>query len=230
MLELRIREKTFTAIGDAPARTVFRDFALDVPAGQLCVIAGPSGVGKSTLLAIVSGLDRNWAGRIEGHAARIGFMFQTPRLLPWLSALRNVELAVPEHKGCARHWLNAVGLEGSVDVYPQRLSLGMARRVDLARALAIEPTLLLLDEPFASLDAANATHVAELLSAEANRRRMTVLLVSHELGLARELAHRVITLEGTPARIVRDVGVNRAVVSKGLAVGQELVSRSSTGA
>jgi ABC-type nitrate/sulfonate/bicarbonate transport system ATPase subunit len=204
MLSVAIAEKSFPAVGNAVARTVFREFALDVPTGQVCAIAGSSGVGKSTLLSIVAGLDREYRGSVTGNEQPVGFMFQTPRLLPWATALHNVELVAGRQTGSARRWLGAVGLEGSENVYPQRLSLGMARRVNLARALAVKPGLLLLDEPFASLDVATADRICGLLRRESVMRRMTVLLVSHELGLAAELADRIVLLEGSPARIVRD--------------------------
>lgn len=204
MLRVAITEKNFPGSGNAPARVVFRDLSLDVPAGEVCVVSGASGVGKSTLLSMIAGLDRDYRGSITGNEQPLGFMFQAPRLLPWASALRNVELVAGGHSERARHWLCAVGLEGSEHVYPERLSLGMAKRVNLARALAAQPALLLLDEPFASLDMSSARRICEVLRRESARRRVTILLVSHELGLAAEIADRMVKLEGAPARIVGD--------------------------
>lgn len=209
MIGIRIDEKVYPAAPGGSPRAVLAGFRLDVPTGQVCVIAGPSGIGKSTLLSIVAGLDTDFRGHVSGRPQPCGFMFQTPRLLPWATTLCNVELAVPGRLGEARRWLEAVGLRGSENVYPERLSLGMARRVGLASALAVRPALLLLDEPFASLDAAAAERVQALLRAEIRGRGMTVLLVTHDLALASPLADRLVVLDGVPARIVRDVGMSR---------------------
>ncbi|TPM29968.1 ATP-binding cassette domain-containing protein [Mesorhizobium sp. B2-3-4] len=208
MLRIRIEEKTFPG-DDDQRRTIFRALSLDIADGQVCVLTGASGVGKSTLLSIVSGADSEFRGSVSGRARPIGMLFQTPRLLPWLTALRNVELAIPGHAPDAARWLAAVGLKGHEQDYPQRLSGGMARRVALARALAVEPALLLLDEPFASLDEATAQAMRNLLRDSFAKRRPTTLLVTHDLAFASSLGDRVIVLEGPPARIVRDVAISR---------------------
>ncbi|AZO09455.1 ATP-binding cassette domain-containing protein [Mesorhizobium sp. M3A.F.Ca.ET.080.04.2.1] len=210
MLEIRIEAKAFPTQGGRKRRAIFRDFALDVPEGQVCVLAGPSGVGKSTLLSIVSGIDRGFGGTISGRALPVGMMFQTPRLLPWLTALRNIELAIPGREHEAPRWLAAVGLEDHGEDHPQRLSGGMARRVALARALAVEPALLLLDEPFASLDETTAEAMRLLLGGIFAKRRPTTLLVTHDLAHASALADRVVVLEGSPAGITRDVAIARS--------------------
>lgn len=204
VMRIWIDEKIYPAVAGAPPRPVLAGIELDVPEGQVCVISGPSGIGKSTLLSIVAGLDVEFRGDVSERPSPIGFMFQTPRLLPWASALRNVELAIPGNEADAPRWIEAVGLAGQENTYPERLSLGMARRVGLARALAVRPALLLLDEPFASLDAASARTIQEVLRSEIESRRMTILLVTHEMGFASELAHRIVVLDGAPARIVRD--------------------------
>ncbi|ESX19358.1 ABC transporter ATP-binding protein [Mesorhizobium sp. LNJC384A00] len=207
MLRIRIEDKTFPG-DDGQRRTIFRALSLDIADGQVCVLTGPSGVGKSTLLSIVSGVDREFRGSVSGRPLPIGMLFQTPRLLPWLTALRNVELAIPDRAPDAARWLAAVGLKGNEKSYPQRLSGGMARRVALARALAMEPALLLLDEPFASLDEATAQAMRCLLQDCFASRRTTTLLVTHDLAYASSLGDRVIVLEGSPARIVRDVAIS----------------------
>jgi len=208
MLAIRIEEKTFPG-HDAQPLTVFRSLSLDIADGEVCVLTGASGVGKSTLLSIVSGLDREFRGSVSGRPSPIGMLFQTPRLLPWLTALRNVEIAVPGRATDASRWLAAVGLTGHEQDYPQRLSGGMARRVALARALAVEPALLLLDEPFASLDETTAQAMRALLHSGFARRRPTTLMVTHDLANASSLGDRVIVLEGSPARVVRDVAISR---------------------
>ncbi|MER8578858.1 ABC transporter ATP-binding protein [Mesorhizobium sp. M1423] len=213
MLTIRIDEKSFPAIAGAQGRVVFQDFLLEVPDGQICVLGGPSGVGKSTLLSIVSGVDRDFRGTVTGRASPVGFMFQTPRLLPWLTALRNVELAIAGREADAGHWLAAVGLAGHENEYPQRLSGGMVRRVALARAIAVAPALLLLDEPFASLDNDTAAAMRLLLRDLIAKSGVTVLLVTHDFTHASPLADRIVVMEGTPARIVRDVAITRGMES-----------------
>lgn len=209
-LSVRIEDKTYRRANGA-SLPVFRDFALDVPAGEICAISGPSGIGKSTLLAIVAGLDRDFKGRVSGEVAPLGMAFQTPRLLPWLTARRNVELVMQGRNTDAGRWLEAVGLAGHEDVYPERLSVGMARRVAIARALAVEPALLLLDEPFASLDPAAAAVNVTLLKSTFAKRAMTVLLVTHDVEQVARLATRVVCLAGSPAQVVSDTMARRAL-------------------
>jgi ABC-type nitrate/sulfonate/bicarbonate transport system ATPase subunit len=205
-----IQRKVFPARADAPARLVFDRFALDLAEGEVCAIVGPSGIGKTSLLHIVAGLDRDFNGSVEGLPQVMGYLFQSPRLFPWRTARENLELVIPDHPERAGTWLAQVGLAGSENVYPQRLSLGMARRVSLARALAVEPELLLLDEPFSALDEATAKGMQNLVAAQLNRLRPATLLVTHHWHEAAALAHRVITLAGSPARIVDDRRIRSA--------------------
>ncbi|WP_457093149.1 ABC transporter ATP-binding protein [Microvirga sp. P5_D2] len=209
-MRIHIQQKIFPAWADAPARAVFDYFSLDLAEGDVCALVGPSGIGKSSLLHIVAGLDQDFIGSIEGRPETIGYLFQSPRLLPWRTVRENLELVIPEHPEKADAWLAQVGLAGTEDVYPQRLSLGMARRVSLARALAVEPKLLLLDEPFSALDEATAKRMQDLVAAQLKRLRPTTLLVTHHWHEAAALAHRVITLDGSPARIVDDRSIRPA--------------------
>jgi len=203
-LKIDIVEKTFPAREDAPERRIFDHFHLALEAGEICALTGPSGIGKSSLLQIVAGLDREFEGTVEGAPLPIGYLFQNPRLLPWRTARQNLELVLPDRPHDAMRWLARVGLEEAANVYPSRLSVGMARRVALARALAVRPRLLLLDEPFSALDAETAGRMQDLLREEMTRLGATVLLVTHSWQEAAALSHRIITLEGSPARIVRD--------------------------
>lgn len=205
-----IQHKVFPARADAPARVVFDRFTLDLADGEICAVVGPSGIGKTSLLHIVAGLDDDFSGAVEGRPRPIGYLFQSPRLLPWRTARQNLELVIPDHPEKAAEWLAQVGLAGAENVYPQRLSLGMARRVALARALAVEPALLLLDEPFSALDEATARDMQDLVSAQLKKLRPTALLVTHHWHEAAALAHRVITLDGSPARIVDDRPIRSA--------------------
>jgi ABC-type nitrate/sulfonate/bicarbonate transport system ATPase subunit len=209
-LRIAIEKKTYPAQADAAMRVLFEDLSMEFEDGEVCAIVGPSGIGKSSLLQMIAGLDRDFAGSIEGRTQPVGYLFQAPRLLPWRTARQNLELVIPEHPERAREWLMQVGLAGSEDVYPQRLSLGMARRVALARALAVGPRLLLLDEPFSALDEATAKGMQDLVGTHLRRLRPTTLLVTHHRHEAAALADRIVTLDGSPARVVDDRPVRRA--------------------
>ncbi|GEO14847.1 ABC transporter ATP-binding protein [Microvirga aerophila] len=209
-IRIHIDRKIYPAQACAPARVLFENLSVELEDGEVCAIVGPSGVGKSSLLQMVAGLDRDFAGSIEGGAQPLGYLFQSPRLLPWRTVRQNLELVMPEHPGRAKDWIAQVGLAGSEDVYPQRLSIGMARRVALARALAVEPKLLLLDEPFASLDEETSKGMHDLVAVHLKKLRPTTLLVTHHWHEAAALARRVITLDGSPARIVDDQPVRQA--------------------
>ncbi|MFD1332809.1 ABC transporter ATP-binding protein [Methylopila musalis] len=211
---VHIRAKTFAAQDGAPERALYRDFRLEIADGSFVAVLGPSGLGKTTLLNMIAGLDRAFEGEIRftggGGAPRIGYAFQNPRLLPWRTVIENVTLpldATPEAAARARALLGDMGLADAADVYPERLSVGMQRRVALARAFALEPDLLLMDEPFVSLDEANAERLRDLLAELVARRPTTVLFVTHDSREAVRLADRVVTLAGPPVRIAEDRAV-----------------------
>jgi len=195
--------------------SVFEDFALSVPAGQFLAVTGPSGCGKTTLLNIAAGLDTAFEGRREvagrdGGAPVIGYMFQEPRLLPWRSVAENLALVLPQgsqRDGVVAAWLARVGLADAGPLYPRQLSTGMARRVALARAFAVEPDLLLMDEPFASLDEPTADELRRLLLRIAGCTGATILFVTHDLDEAIALAQRILVLSPPPARIRHDLPV-----------------------
>lgn len=210
-LEIRIRRKVFAATGVC----ALRDLRFSVAGGEFLAIVGPSGAGKSTLLNIIAGLDREVDGEIavahDGAEARIGFMFQEPRLMPWLTVADNLRLVMamdPEATARARRLLEQVGLAGFEDAFPGQLSGGMQRRVALARAFAIRPQVLLMDEPFLSLDAPTAARLRALLVALCESSRPTVLFVTHHLREALALADRVLFLSGRPGRVVLSHGVD----------------------
>jgi ABC-type nitrate/sulfonate/bicarbonate transport system ATPase subunit len=209
---IEVRRKLFPAVGEAPARLVYEDFSLAVPPGLCLGLLGRSGTGKTTLLNIVAGLDRDHEGRVafEGGARepRIAYVFQTPRLLPWRTALENVVLPLPPGRDSARralHLLDEMGVGAARDAYPGRLSLGEQRRVALARAFAIEPDLLLMDEPFVSLDETTADQLRALLTELLEKRPTTVLFVTHDLREAFRLTDRLVFQAGAPARILLDI-------------------------
>ena len=185
-----------------------------VPSGQFACLVGPSGCGKTTLLSLIAGLDRNYDGEIDRGdpaAGRLGMVFQTPRLMPWLSVRENVRLALdppPHEDGRAEELLREMELGPFLDAYPNRLSGGQQQRVALARAFVNDPDLLLLDEPFQSLDAPTAQRLREVLLALWSRRRPTILFVTHDLREALSLGDRVLFLSAGPARVVLDLPID----------------------
>jgi NitT/TauT family transport system ATP-binding protein len=193
--------------------------SFSAPGRTLTAIVGPSGCGKSTLLHIAAGLDTQFSGTVilpDGVGGRgLAYVFQAPRLLPWLTATQNVSFVLEERgqpaqdaEAAARRALGMVGLAGFEDRFPGQLSGGMQQRVALARALATEPGVLLMDEPFGSLDEITARHLrAELLRLhEANPH--TVLFVTHNVTEAAFLADRVVVMSGRPGRIVAEIPVD----------------------
>jgi NitT/TauT family transport system ATP-binding protein len=177
--------------------------------GEVAALVGPSGCGKTTLLRIIVGLDRDFDGSVKLPAhGRLGMVFQEPRLLPWRTVEQNVRLAAPRVSEAAlTALLTTLGLTEHRRHYPGELSLGLARRVALARAFAIEPDLLVLDEPFVSLDAALAERLRAELIELVSRRPTTTLLVTHSIDEALGLADRVFLLSAAPARVVAEVPV-----------------------
>jgi NitT/TauT family transport system ATP-binding protein len=201
-LEIAVQRKAFRLV-DGGERIVFDEFALEVEDGAIVALLGPSGCGKSSLLRIVAGLDRDFAGAVTGAPARIGMAFQEPRLLPWRDVADNLRLAAPHLDAAALDaLLAAFELEGRGGDYPGQLSLGLARRVALARAFAVEPELMLLDEPFASLDRALHLRLRALLSQRIGAKGMTALIATHDLDDALLLADEIIFLDRAPARIL----------------------------
>ena len=196
------------------------DIAITVAPGEFVSLVGPSGCGKSTLLRIVAGLEEPTAGRVTvgGGGRRLGasgYMPQRDMLLPWRTVLDNVTYGMELGKSMkraqardrARELLDVVGLSGTERQYPGQLSGGMQQRVNLARALAVQPELLLLDEPFASIDA----QTREVMQAELLRicagRDVTALFVTHDITEAAYLADRVVVFSPRPGRIVAEVTV-----------------------
>lgn len=198
-------------------RLLFEGFRLEVTPGETLALIGPSGVGKSTLIRILAGVERGFAGQalIDGQPAheapRPGLVFQDARLLPWASCARNLSLVSPEASPeTIAAALAAVGLAGVEEDWPRQLSGGMQRRLGLARALLVNPGLLLLDEPFVSLDRAVVRDLQALVAGLVARSRATAVLVSHDPGDAARLAHRVVVLDGRPARIVANLDLDSA--------------------
>jgi ABC-type nitrate/sulfonate/bicarbonate transport system ATPase subunit len=182
---------------------------LGLESGTVAALVGPSGCGKTTLLRIVAGLDHDFEGSVTLPAyGTLGMVFQEPRLLPWRTVEQNVRLAAPQASDGELAMLFAtLGLTTHRNHYPGELSLGLARRVALARAFAVKPDLLLLDEPFVSLDNALAARLREELAELVKRRPVTTLLVTHNVEEAIDLADRLYLLSASPARVLAEVPI-----------------------
>ncbi|MCF7701838.1 ABC transporter ATP-binding protein [Loktanella sp. M215] len=181
---------------------VLGPLALTVDRGETLALTGPSGIGKSTLLRIIAGVHAaSGTRRITG---RVAFVFQEPTLLRWRTARRNIEIAAKIGAPMALAALREVGLSDFADRFTDQLSLGQQRRLSLARAFACDPDLMLLDEPFVSLDAAAADDMMTLFAALRARHNMASILVTHATDEAQRLATRILTLSGHPATITAD--------------------------
>jgi len=209
-LDVHIKQKSYRTASGGRLH-VLGELSIALASGEVAALVGPSGCGKTTLLRIVVGLDRDFEGsvRLPAHG-RLGIVFQEPRLLPWRTVEDNVRLAAPQATDAALKTLFAtLGLAEHRRHYPGELSLGLARRVALARAFAVEPDLLVLDEPFVSLDAALATRLRAELAELVARRPVTTLLVTHNVEEAIGLADRVFLLSASPARVLADVPIEQ---------------------
>ena len=184
-------------------RLVFDAFELDVARGERVAILGASGCGKSTLLRCIAGLERPDDGTIV-TAAEIGIVFQEPRLFPWLDVRQNVAFAARTDAERARvdRVLALVGMVHAAQLMPKALSGGMAQRAALARSLVRDPALLLLDEPFAALDALRRIELRAAVSEILDFTRASAILVTHDVDDALVLADRVLVLAGSPAEVV----------------------------
>jgi ABC-type nitrate/sulfonate/bicarbonate transport system ATPase subunit len=209
-LEVRIVEKTYRSASGGAVQAL-RDVVFTLDGGTVGALVGPSGSGKTTLLRIITGLDTDYTGtvRLPAHG-RLGMVFQEPRLLPWRTVEQNVRLGAPDAADADLDALFGVlGLGAHRRHFPGELSLGQARRVALARAFAVKPDLLVLDEPFVSLDAALARRLQDELAALVTKRPVTTLIVTHSMDEAIGLADRVFLLSPSPAHVVGEVPIAR---------------------
>jgi ABC-type nitrate/sulfonate/bicarbonate transport system ATPase subunit len=206
--KIRIEEKTHIG-ADGTRIPAIRDLVLDIKPQSMTVLMGPSGCGKTTLMRIVAGLDNRYVGEVGiPEGTRLGFMFQEPRLLPWRTVRQNIEIVAPGITNADLDQLVAsVGIADMLPRYPQELSLGLARRVALARAFATKPDLLLLDEPFVSLDERTADRLRRLLLKVWSARPTTALLVTHNAREAILLADQLVLLAPRPTHVVADVPI-----------------------
>ena len=213
--------RMFPGVRRGPPTQALLPTSLAVADNDFITILGPSGCGKSTLLRIVAGLDTPTTGEVrldgravEGPGADRGMVFQSYTLFPWLTVSENVrfglrERSVPQARQAqiAAHYVDRVGLRGFEDHYPKMLSGGMQQRTAIARALANEPRILLLDEPFGALDNQTRSLMQELLLSIWESERKTVLFVTHDIEEAIFMANRVVVMTARPGRIKADVTV-----------------------
>lgn len=195
--------------------TALDDLSLDIADNEFVTVVGPSGCGKSTLLNILAGLEEPTTGRalvdgvpVSGPGPERGVIFQQYALFPWLTVRQNVEfglrtMGVPkaERRRRAEHFINLVGLEQFADALPKTLSGGMRQRCAIARAYAVGPSILLMDEPFGALDALTRVKLQEQLLDTWSKEKRTVLFITHDVDEAVFLANRVIVMAARPGRV-----------------------------
>lgn len=210
-LELDIRSKSFPAPG---GRTqIIEGININVAQGEFVAVLGPSGCGKTTTMQIASGLDSAFEGTVQygpGVEDHLAYVFQQPRLLPWRTVRENIELVFADpaaHAGDISAALADVGLADAGHLYPGQLSLGMQRRAALARAFVLRPRLLLMDEPFVSLDDALAQNLRGLLRGLLDAHPAAVLFITHDWREAVTLADRLVFLTPSPATIRTELAV-----------------------
>lgn len=203
------------------AETVLQDLDLDLRRGGFTAIVGPSGAGKSTLLRAIAGLAQPTAGMVDlrvppvAGSRAVAMVFQDPRLLPWRRVAANVEFGLEglianraERRRRIAEALRLVGLADRAERWPNRLSGGERQRVGIARALAVRPSLLLMDEPFSALDAITRKGLQDELLRIWHETGTSILFITHDLDEAAYLAERVIVLAGRPARIRQDLDID----------------------
>jgi NitT/TauT family transport system ATP-binding protein len=198
------------------------NLSMQIPDKQFAVIVGQSGCGKSSLLDIVAGLREPSGGQckldgeaIDGPGAERGMVFQNYSLFPWLTVIKNIEfglslknIGAKERNEHARHYINAVGLGGFENSYPKQLPGGMKQRVAIARSLANDPKILLMDEPFGALDSQTRTVMQELLLGVWEKNQKTVLFVTHDIDEALFLGEKVYVMSARPGRIIDTISVD----------------------
>jgi sulfonate transport system ATP-binding protein len=224
MNALAIEHVSKSYILEGTERPVLKDINLQVEHNEIVAIVGASGCGKSTLLRLVVGLDADYRGTISWgdqnttSLFKVGMVFQDHRLYPWLTVQANVDLAfdnsslsVAERRDRTSHYLRLVGLADYAKAYPRQLSGGMAQRAAIARALAQEPEVLLMDEPFGALDSILRMRLQDELLSIWEKNKVSIVIVTHDVEEALYLADRVLVMEPNPGRIrdVVEVGLPR---------------------
>lgn len=203
LLDIRIERKSFAGA------TVLQNLGLRLAEREIVSLLGPSGCGKSTLLRIAAGLERDFSGRVLRADGAVAFVFQEPRLMPWLTVAENIGFADDRDYDRERvaQLIAEVGLEGFAEALPKQLSGGMAQRVALARGLYSRPRVLLLDEPFSAVDAFTRMKLQDLLLQLAEHHAIALLLVTHDVDGALYLSDRVLVMGSRPSGIRQELSV-----------------------
>jgi NitT/TauT family transport system ATP-binding protein len=210
VLTINIQEKTFLNGVQAA-----KDLQFEVKAGEFVALVGPSGSGKTTLLNMVANLESDYRGSIQAPIDALSYMFQEPRLMPWLTVENNIRLVLdaPALQDDSERFarmdalIAQLGLSGFHNAFPKQLSGGLKRRVTLARAFVTQPQVLLMDEPFQSLDEPTAQDLRQVLLTLWQNTRPTVLFVTHSLNEALQLADRILFFSARPAQVILDYTV-----------------------
>jgi NitT/TauT family transport system ATP-binding protein len=216
-------DKVYHSQAHAAGLRALERVTFDVADREFVCILGPSGCGKSTILNVLSGLDNTFEGDIQvagqplrgGHGVRMAYVFQEPRLLPWLTVADNLRFAL-ECEGIPRatwdaqlaRYLGLVGLAGFERAYPHQLSGGMQQRASIARSFAVEPDVLLMDEPFSGLDEITARRLRKELLHIWSATQKTILFVTHNCYEATFLADRILLMTSRPGRVYEEVAVD----------------------
>lgn len=205
LLNVRVERKSFAA------NTVLRHIDLQLQEREVVSLLGPSGCGKSTLLRIAAGLERDFSGEVSRGDGEVAFVFQEPRLMPWLTVEQNIGFSAGEQydRQWVRQLISEVGLDGFAEALPKQLSGGMAQRVALARGLYSRPKVLLLDEPFSAVDAFTRMKLQDLLLQLAEHHGIALLLVTHDVDEALYLSDRVLVMGNQSIRLQLPVALAR---------------------
>ncbi|MGB9614908.1 MAG: ABC transporter ATP-binding protein [Fervidobacterium sp.] len=186
---------------------VIKDISFTLNVGEAVAFLGPSGCGKTSMLRIIAGLDKNYAGNLEKNYSKAGYVFQEPRLIPWKSVEENLYFVCEDRKKIMEI-LKSLNIEEFADYLPSKLSGGIRQRVNLARALVVEPDILFLDEPFASLDVHTKIGIINDLNEKRKVFRYSMLVVTHDIREALLLADRIILLSDKPSIVLKEFYVS----------------------
>lgn len=221
-LEVRELNKIYQGNKKKDPTVALSDINLDIELNEFAVIVGPSGCGKSTLLNIIGGLDKATEGSVKVDGKEVkepgvdrGFVFQGYSLFPWLTVMKNVEFGLKnkgipkeQRREIAQKYIDVVNLNGFENALPKELSGGMKQRCAIARTLANEPSMLLMDEPFAALDAQTRVIMQELTARVSRETGMTVLFITHDIDEAIILADKIYVMSRRPGCIIEEIPVN----------------------
>jgi len=214
---INIVSKEYPERRSTPAHIAIQNLQIKLKQNEFVCLVGPSGCGKTTLMNILAGIDQDFKGRIDLNTTstpdnRVGYVFQEPRLLPWRTIIQNINLVLDDPQATHNielidELLDLMEIAHIRNHYPGQISLGMARRVALVRAFVIQPQILLMDEPFVSLDERNAKRIRQRLLNVWQAQPHTILFVTHDIREAIYLADRIVFLSQAPATVISQVGI-----------------------